>query len=61
MIMYPDFEALILDRQEQWELEEDSDDFEDDCSKCDLLSACRNAAEGRGEFPNCPFQYKEGD
>ena len=59
MVVYPDFEDLILARQESLELEEDGAFDEDDCSKCNLLSACRNAAEGRGEFPNCPFQQRE--
>ena len=34
--MYPDFEDLILQRQEETELSEDADDLEDECSTCPL-------------------------
>ena len=34
--MYPDYEDLILQRQEEIEISEDADDYDDECSLCPL-------------------------
>ena len=51
-----DFEDLILDRQERMEFWEDGCFDYDQCENCSQLSKCRNASEGKGEYPLCPYQ-----
>ena len=46
------YDELIYARQE--EMDEPSDIYEEDCTYCKLLNRCRDAAAGKGEFPNCP-------
>ena len=52
-----DYEDMILARQEARDLEEDADDFEDDCSKCRHLEICRT--EGLSEYPTCPSREED--
>ena len=48
-----DYENMILAQQEQLDIMDESDG-QDDCSKCRYLNQCRRAAEGQGDWPQCP-------
>ena len=55
MSIIMDYEDAILARQESIEAWEDGCDVDDDCENCPLLSECRNASQGKCEYPICPL------